>query len=804
LVAPLSLLLVASGCAALIYELVWFQLLRQVIGASAISLAIVLTSFMGGMCLGSLGFPRWISSAHHPLRVYAYLEAGIGALGIALLGVLPLAGMLYVAVVGYGPVGILFRALVCLICLLPPTILMGATLPAISRWLETTRGGTSRMWLFYTANIVGGVAGCLLAGFFLLRVYDLFVATFVAVGLNAAVAAVSLFLASRASFDSRAPSALALPSVHAHRAVYIVIALSGLASLGAQVVWTRLLSLVFGATVYTFTIILAVFLTGLGIGSAGGSFLIRHVKSPRAALGWCQLSLVAAIPICAYMVSMELPYWQVNPKFNSNPGQRYLHDLIRGIVAMLPATCIWGASFPLALAAAAEDRQEPGHLMGGLYAANTAGAILGVVLFSVVLIPGVGTQGAQQILTLVAGVAASLMLWPRFFSALHANSASSTIASGGKRMGGGNAVVAALSIITFGGVMLWTVPTIPANVIAFGNEVAARSSHENYLFVGEGSNSSVAVFELQDSRYISVGGKVVASSWSSDMRVERMLGHLPALLHPHPKSVLIVGFGAGVTAGSFLLHPEIERIVICEIEPLVPKASGEHFASENYDVLNDPRVEMVYDDGRHFMATTEEKFDIITTDPIHPWMNGSAVLFSIEYYELAKQRLNEGGFISQWAPIYDTDEATAKSMVGTFLQVFPEGTVWSTHIPEYEGGLDMIMIGQVLPLRVDADDLTSRIEENPALKTSLAEVKIEGILRLLAAYVGRPQDLAQWLEDAQINLERNLRLQYLAGLSISQAREQEIYRDIVQYRRYPDDIFTMPIWMERRLKSVWN
>ena len=280
------------------------------------------------------------------------------------------------------------------------------------------------MGLFYAANIVGGVAGCLLAGFFLLRVYDLYVATFVAVGLNAAVAAVSLALASRASFDSRAPSALALPSVSAHRAVYIVIALSGLTSLGAQVVWTRLLSLVFGATVYTFTIILAVFLAGLGIGSAGGSFLIRHVKSPRAALGWCQLSLVAAIPICAYMINLELPYWRVNPEFQSNLGQRYLHDLIRGIVAMLPATCLWGASFPLALAAAAEDGQEPGHLVGGLYAANTAGAILGALLFGMVMIPGVGTQGAQQILTLVACVAASLMLWPRFSSTPGARPAS--------------------------------------------------------------------------------------------------------------------------------------------------------------------------------------------------------------------------------------------------------------------------------------------------------------------------------------------------------------------------------------------
>jgi spermidine synthase len=795
--------MVASGCAALIYELVWFQLLRQVIGASAISLAIVLTSFMGGMCLGSLGFPRWISSAQHPLRVYAYLEAGIGALGIALLGVLPLVGVLYVAVVGYGPVGILFRALVCLICLLPPTVLMGATLPAISRWLETTRDGTSRMGLFYAANIVGGVAGCLLAGFFLLRVYDLYVATFVAVGLNAAVAAASLRLASRASFASRASSALALPSVYAHRVVYIVIALSGLASLGAQVVWTRLLSLVFGATVYTFTIILAVFLAGLGIGSAAGSFLVRHVKNPRAVLGWCQLSLAAAIPFCAYMICLEFPYWQINPEFRSNLGQRYLHDLVRGILAMLPATCIWGASFPLALAAAAEDGQEPGHLVGGLYAANTAGAILGALLFSLVVIPGVGTQGAQQILTLTAGVTASLMLWPLIPSRPGTRTASSGIASAGDRWGSRHAVFAALSIVALVASMAWMVPAIRGNVIAYGRHVALYPPTENYLFVGEGTTSSVAVSDNDGFRYVSVGGKIMASSVPTDMRLQRMLGHLPALFHPQPRSVLIVGFGAGVTAGSFVLHPGIERIVICEIEPLVPKVSGEYFAAQNYDVLNDPRVEVIYDDGRHFMATTEEKFDIITTDPLDPWMAGSAALYSIEYYELAKQRLNQGGFISQWMQLFEADEATVKSLVATFLEVFPEGTLWSNHIP-IDWGNDFIMLGQVAPLSVDAEDLTSRLEENPALEKSLAEVKIEGILRLLAAYVGEKRNLAPWLEDAQINRERNLRLQYLAGLSLDSRNHQEIYRAIVQYRRYPDHIFAAPEWMERRLRGAWN
>ena len=203
------------------------------------------------------------------------------------------------------------------------------------------------------------------------------------------------------------------------------------------------------------------------------------------------------------------------------------------------------------------------------------------------------------------------------------------------------------------------------------------------------------------------------------------------------------------------------------------------------------------------MATTEEKFDIITTDPLDPWMAGSAALYSVEYYELARQRLNEGGFISQWMAIIETDEATVKSLVGSFLEVFPEGTIWSNRVPG-DGGNDFIMLGQVAPLRVDADDLTSRLEENPALETSLAEVKIEGALRLLAAYVGQKRDLAQWLEGAQINRERSLRLQYLAGFSVERYEELEIYRSMAAYRRYPEDLFVAPPGTRERVQARWS
>src|SRR5262245_15446301 len=263
---PLLLVLfVGSGCAALIYEIVWFQLLELVIGSSAISLGVLLGTFMGGMCLGSLLLPRFVSTRRHPLLVYAALEAGIGLLGLIVLGAVPLIGGVYTATSAHGLFGVLLRGVVCAVCLLPPTLLMGATLPAIARWVETTPAGISWLGFFYGSNIAGAVFGCLLAGFYLLRVHDMATTTMVAVVINFAVAGMAIALSRRAPHRFGAESSASEiessdTTVPHAKAVYVSIALSGFAALGAEVVWTRLLSLMLGASVYTFSIILAVFL----------------------------------------------------------------------------------------------------------------------------------------------------------------------------------------------------------------------------------------------------------------------------------------------------------------------------------------------------------------------------------------------------------------------------------------------------------------------------------------------------------------------------------------------------------------
>ncbi len=778
---PLLLVLFAgSGCSALIYEIVWYQLLQLVIGSSAVSLGVLLATFMGGLCLGSLALPRILSARkQHPLAVYAKVELGIAACGVLVLFGMPVLDSVYIAAVGHGLPAILFRALICAACLLPPTFLMGASLPAAARWLETSREGVSWMGLLYGANTAGAVFGCLLAGFYLLREFDMTVATLVAVAVNVAVALTSLAIARRTPHRAAEGAQQAEPAGAATGAepgywpVYVTIALSGATALGAEVVWTRLLGLLLGATVYTFSIILAVFLVGLGIGSGAGSLLLRIVR-PRHALGICQLLLVAAVAWTAWMLSASLPYWPVNPLLSTNPWFTFQVDLARSIWATLPATLLWGASFPLALAAAAPSGSDAdsARLVGGIYAANTGGAILGALLFSMVLVPWIGTQGSERTLILLSAASALFLLVPLVVRARTALGALALAAS-----------------LVVAGIFLANVSGAPGMLIAYGRRILTSLGRSEILYTGEGVNSSIAISRWDDGAVqFHVSGKVEASTEPYDMKLQRMLGHMPALLHPNPRSVLIVGFGAGVTAGTFVLYPGIQHIVICEMERLIPPVATRYFARENYNVVNDPRVEMIYDDARHFVLTTRQKFDIITSDPIHPWVKGSATLYSKEYFELVKRHLNPGGIVTQWVPLYETDVPTVKSEFATFFNAFPNGTVWGN---PNGGGYDTVALGQVEPARIDVGAIQERLSQPAyqAVARSLHEVGFHSLTGLLATYAGRASDLAPWLQDAQINRDGNLRLQYLAGLALNTSMEGAIYSQILANSRFPDDLF---------------
>ncbi|HLX43728.1 MAG TPA: fused MFS/spermidine synthase [Bryobacteraceae bacterium] len=774
---PLLLILfVGSGCAALIYEVVWFQLLQLVIGSSAVSLGVLLGTYMGGMCLGSVLLPRYVSSREHPLRVYAVIEAGIGIFGLVILFGVPMLDSVYAAIAGHGLWGILVRAILAGICLLPPTLLMGASLPAIARWIETTPRGISWLGFFYGGNIAGAVFGCLLAGFYLLRVYDMRTATFVAVAINAAVALVAYRLAESTAYSPSADVTRDVPRGDAPvpaRSIYIAIALSGMSALGAEVIWTRLLGLMIGATVYTFSIILAVFLVGLGIGSALASQVSGRTRHPRIALGVCQLLLAAAIAWSAYTLAVSLPNWPVNPLLAKSPWFNFQVDLMRCLWAVFPAACLWGASFPFALAAAAKTGEDSGKLVGEVYAANTIGGIIGAVAFSIVLIPWIGSQDCQRLLIALAAVSALIVFVPL------RNSLRKTAVLG---------LIAAMLVAVW---MIVDVAEVPWLAVAYGRRMSFQTNAGRALYVGEGRNSSVAISELPDGKhYFHVSGKVEASTEPYDMRLQRMLGHLPALLHRNPQSVLIVGFGAGVTAGTFVVHPTVQKITICELEPLVPPAATKYFSNENHNVLNDPRTQIFYDDARHFILTSKDKFDIITSDPIHPWVKGTSSLYSKEYFEVVKQHLNPGGIVTQWVPLYESDPETVKSELATFFNVFPNGTVWGNDINGE--GYDTVLLGQAEPMKIDLDALDARwtAPENARVSESMSLVAFRSPLDLLTTYAGRASDLTPWLQNAQINDDMSMRLQYLAGMGLNFDRPAVIYSDILAFRRFPNDMFT--------------
>jgi spermidine synthase len=660
--------------------------------------------------------------------------------------------------------------------------------------VQTTPSGVSWLGFFYAGNIAGAVMGTLLAGFYLLRVYDMNTATYVAAAINFVVGGLGLLVAARTPASVGVSEAAASGGQEAAVSdrtasnervlVYVAIALSGFCALAAQVIWTRILSLLLGASTYTFSLILAVFLVGLGIGSSLGSILAKNVVRPRTALGWCQMLNVGAMAWSAYMLMESLPYWPINTSISSSIWYNFQLDLARAFWAVLPGPILWGASFPLALAGVARRGEDPGRLVGGVYAANTVGAIAGSIVSSLILVYWFGSQRAQQVLMVVSGVAGLLLLAPAELRSVETDSGRRHTL----RWMAPAALVIALGVAAF---LVRTVPTIPGILVAYGRYAATWLGQQGDIFyVGEGLSSSVAVSRFSGVMNYHNAGKVQASSQPQDMRLQRMLGHFTTLVPKSPKKVLVIGCGAGATAGAVSIDQHVESLIIAEIEPLVPRVVSEHFGEHNFHVVRNPKTHVVIDDARHYLLTTDETFDAITSDPLDPWVKGAATLYTKEFFELAKSKLNPGGTVTLFVQLYESTPEAVKSEIGTFFDVFPHGVIWgNTHQGR---GYDTVLMGTVDPPTFNVDEWEARIN-SPAyatVKDSLREISIYSAVDLFGNYAGRASDMKAYLADAQINHDRDLRLQYLAGLGLNLYQSGPIYADILRHRKYPEGMFT--------------
>lgn len=670
----LLILFLLSGTAALVYELVWFQLLRLTIGGSSQSLGVLLACFMGGLCLGSALYGRVVPRYWHPLRVYAVIELGIALCGLGLPVLLSRVSGIYFSHATTPTAAVGWRSLICLISLTPPTILMGATLPALARWLEADAQQTSRIGRLYAANVTGAVVGVFLAALVLLPRLGLPGTNSVAICLNVLAAIIAISIRTRFQPVSETDLRTQEPSCE-RTLTYLAYAVSGMAALSFEVLWARLMGSVFGATVYGFALVLGVFLLGLGAGGAVGSALVPRLASPRRTFGLLQLAVVASVGLTSWLVPLVANLLVISDLQNvGDPVALTGANLVRSAIVVFPAAFFWGMLFPVAVACLGGSLSDPARPVGRLYAWNTVGAVVGSLATSFLLIPHHGSAMGTSHLILLPLCAGMVIVWPRAFPAWAAvfaviaagyvtffTEAPSRLCEAGRVIAGsfdtetGYLVLAALP--AFLGFELFLVKRDPrrlvwgaagsALIFAFSTAVPARlyqlgraygsngvigADDGEIVLFEEGTMEPVVVYHSQKGPLeVSINSMLCASTVPDAMEHLRLLGHLPALLARDPRDSLVIGLGAGVTAGCVALHDRVERLLVIELEPKVKLAAAE-FAESNHDVMNNPKVQIRIDDGRHFIATTDRKFGVITSDPIEPFWAGSAALYTVEHY----------------------------------------------------------------------------------------------------------------------------------------------------------------------------
>ena len=750
-----------SGTAALIYEITWTRLLTSEMGHGIAAASTVLAAFMGGLAVGSAVGGR-IGGRLTPvraLRVYAAIEVGIAALAVLLplqlRAVRPWLASVYAD--GNSDVAFQFlRLTLSLLLLAIPAAAMGATFPIAARWVvgSAARAPSEAGWL-YTVNTLGASAGAALAGFVLLPAFGLRRSMGVGIVLNLIAAAVAWLIASRATMSPVETQRLALASDRAKRprrhpakegggfrwTAAIAMGLSGGASLALQVIWTRLAASILGPTTYAFSAVVTVFVGGLAAGSLLGVRLAARSHQPLLGLAVCVLSSVALAAVAASGVDWALLVMaQFVTAGHFDFGSLLIRQVLLVTALIAPMAVAFGAAFPFSVAAATKLDEVVIADLGLIYAASTCGAIIGALLTGFVLIDAVGLHSAIRVVILV--VAAGML----------------ALLVAARVRGRSRAVsVGACALVAAAGLALpaWNQQLLASGVYKYASEVPGADldtwlTSGRLLYYREGATATVSVRESLGTRSLSIDGKVDASN-RADMLTQRLLAHLPLLLHPDPRRVAILGLGSGVTAGAALKHP-ITGVDVLEISPEVVEASRA-FESENHRALADPRLHLIVGDGRLHLRLTRSQYDVIVSEPSNPWIAGVASLFTREFFELARDRLAPDGVLCQWAHTYDMSDEDLRSIVATFLSVFPDGALWQI------GEGDVLLIGA-------AESLDHRLNEiarhwtRPGVVDDLKDVGASEPFDLLSMFVAAGPTLAAYARGAVIQSDDRSELEF--------------------------------------------
>jgi spermidine synthase len=675
------LLFFVSGAAGLVYEVVWMQMLAVTLGGTAPAVAAVLAAFMGGLALGSALGGRLVDRFRRPLFWYAGLELFVGLYALAFPLIYRAVDGLYFAAYDPAASGVLhlLRFGVACLILLAPTAAMGATTPAVVAALREAGGGTSRSFSgAYAANAVGAAMGVLVGGFWLLWTAGASLTLKITAGANLAVALAAFLLARRLparadEANAEDDAAPAPPSWRAWAAAFV----SGGAALAAQVFWTRTLANILGSATYAFAAMLAVILLAIAAGAA----LHRRVGPRVGGAGWFYGAgcLAAGTSLALSILALRYaPYLFIRAYGAAGGGFGVALALVFAVacaVLFLPSFFL-GIILPITVAAA--RRRAAGSRVGYLYAANTAGAIVGSLAGTFALLTLLGPVGGLRAIAIVAAAAAFILGLSR------------------KRAAWFGAVAAAVVVAAL------VVPGPDRHTLALGAGISPEYYLDEYgrpdfgdvaaeelLFYEESVDSSVAVVAYGPVRSLKINGKTVASSNYDDVRVERELGRLPLAARPGAKDVLVIGLGTGITLGGVAEDRSLDSVVCVEINPSVPAASR-YFDAWSRAPLDDLRVELVREDGRSFVLGTKRRFDVITSDPIHPWTKGSSSLFTVEHFRNCARILRPGGVMAQWLPLYQLSQDDYRTAIKSFAAAFPRVELYYT-------GRDTVLLGYLSP-----------------------------------------------------------------------------------------------------------
>jgi spermidine synthase len=727
-----------SGAAGLVYQVVWSRLLNEIFGISAHATTAVLATYLGGLALGSWALGRLADRTERPLRLYGLLEIGVGAtavLGAWLVRALEPAHAFAASRFASDSLVLLaLRAALASAVVLPPTFLMGATLPAMTRAFVDRIGKLGRSLAFlYALNTAGAVAGSLAAGFALIRAYGLHPTLWLAVAVNVAVGAAALLLsrsagpAERAAGEERTPAPGGASG--GGRWLLAAMALSGFASLSLEVLWTRMLVLVLGTSTYAFVTMLSSFLVGIALGSALARPLVDRLGSPRRAFGWLEVAIAATTLATLPLVRAVIAG---GSGWTAALGARWMgaaagQFALSFLVMIVPTTLI-GATFPLAARIWARELDTLGGRLGQVYGANTLGNILGALAGGFVLLPVLGVQRGIALLVLANLAAAGCALLPERAEWRRPR-----------------ALLRALPVL--GG--LWTCALLLGTWHPAPLPMSAGGERDPLHYYREGLVSTVSVFHrADDGRQVlmKVDGVTIGQSATGVDRKQQFLAHAPFLLEARPlRNVLSIGLGTGILIGEVAKHPGVERVTCVELSPSVIEGAR-LFAEHNGGVLDDPRVRIVNDDGVSWLRRSSEAWDAIISDgKSRSGHAGNAVFYSEDYYRSALGHLAPDGILAQWVPL-DVTPDDLRTIVRTFVSVFPRAYLWL-------GPRSCFLVGLARPLALDLAH-AQRVLDAPAA-AGLRKHGWRDAAELAAFLLADGAALRRWVGGGPVNsLER--------------------------------------------------